>query len=358
MPTAPQLDTAKLDTYYKHALDNSGKDQFYTFLYRYVDTVVTDDQLFAGAMRFWLESLAADFQKDKGKLEQFMEKATAFSNKPNLYQITDFFVSMFGLIDKTKIKETKPYYCWYQLYNIFYGLRASSINADIIKKIGNLDFKSKEAKELLADIPITDKDIAELKSLDFDKLAEAIELETQSVVPIKTKLSRDDYVSCLMIFHTDFINWLSKNTSLLSVESEVKQIHTAKESRKLNEYEAELTFPVLATPAVICNGYEYFLAPMTERKDPWKIVIYCLEEKPGAEVAVSTLRDNADVRADKGIAEALRKSPHFNLESGALLPFIYEVSSKTITLKPKVRISEKELLTLKSASKRERRISK
>jgi hypothetical protein len=352
-------DLTKLEVAYNHAVDNSGKDQFYIFLYRYVETIVKNNQLYGAALNFWGQSIAEDFKNDQQKLEQFTEKVTALANKPSTYQITDFFVSTFGLIDETKLKETKSYYCWYQLYNCFYGLHSMKPTPENIRKIATLDFESEEVKTLLKGTPWSKKDIELIKLFDYGKLADAIEQETQSLTPNKSKLSRDDYLACLTIFHADFVSWLSENLSSPLIELGVRQVHAEKKVHSLKEYEAELTFPVLATPAVVCDGYEYFLTPMTEGKDPWKIVIYCLEEKPNVEVAVATLRDHAGVRADKGIAEALRKSPYFNLKKGgALLPFIYEMSSQTITLKSKVQITDEEFASIKNASKRDRRISR
>lgn len=334
MQNSPRPDTTKLEAYYKHASENSGKDQFYLFLYRYVDVIVNDKTLYAGAMRFWVESLVADLQKDDKKSEQFIEKVTALANKPELYQSLDFFLSTFKLIDETKIKETKPYYCWYQLYNCFYGLHNSIISAENIRNIKNLDFDNPKVKALLSEAKASEKDIKAFKTFDFDMLADIVDRETQSVIPTKSKLRRDDYESCLTIFHADFMKWLAEN----NVDSTSNQVEVVLSFEDIYPYVTNRQ-----------TNEKYKFSRINTENRPYKIIKWCLDNADGKFATSSMLAKHISL-GKNGLIDDLHKSV-FNVVKGDLRFFISNSEPNEITVSSRVLLKPSEIEELKSKAK-------
>lgn len=167
MPNNPQLNTSKLNTYYEHALDNSGTDEFYAFLYKYVEVIKKDKQLFKTVNDFFIKRLAEDYRAiDNETLKRvllpYLAKRGLSIKK--IDSLTDYqrFEIMWTTSAENNLWPTKPYVCWFILQS-FYG------------------------------------------KISDDK-------EAQSLVPKDSVLARTDYATALKVFHADFTNWLAENT--------------------------------------------------------------------------------------------------------------------------------------------------
>jgi hypothetical protein len=213
MPTSQQPDITKLDTYYKHALDNSGNQQFYTYLYKYMDTIATDEQLNRAANDFFWDNLIKDFKfkSDEKKLLEIAKPLLFLdNNKPSQFQILMFMQDLFGQITSTRIKETKLSYCWYVIYFSYYCLY--QIDPEVFEKLSHLNSKAIDMKEFSE---YFGKDVSadELDSINFKEVASVFKSATESSTPYKSPFSQEVYVTSLHLFHIDFMNWLPQHSN-------------------------------------------------------------------------------------------------------------------------------------------------
>lgn len=184
MSNSPQPDTTKLDTYYKHALDNSGKDEFYTFLYKYIETIKRDEQLSKTVNNFWIKQLTEDFRAidnetfKKALLPYLAEHGLNDNQADSLTNFQQFEV-MWRTLAANRLWSTKPYACWFILDRQFY----SKIRDDV--------------------------DVS------------------QPIAPSNSTFTQADYTMALRVFHTDFISWLTHNPNIF-IESETTSLNSPK----------------------------------------------------------------------------------------------------------------------------------
>ncbi len=311
--------TTRLEALHEATVKSKDERNFFGHLYRYLEYISENSALESSPWQLFSETYTQDHDPDEYSADSGLGR----------------FEKQFTEVLNDHRGDTRFYNCWLYLCAFYY---ANTLNSYGIAKLGKVP-PNVEAPQNQLITAILQHEMRSAKFL----------LDNSG----NTELKRSEFSLYLEVFHAEFKDWLAKGT--------VPSAPLNKRSPSENMYEAKLSFPVLATPTVICNGYEYFFTPMTEGGDPCKITTYCVDEKPNTEVSLSTLRERMNVKAEKGIAEALRKSPLLKMDklsSGALTPFIYEVSAKTITMNPIVKLTESEFERLRNTSKRSRLISK
>lgn len=120
---------------------------------------------------------------------------------------------------------------------------------------------------------------------------------------------------------------------------------------------AELSFEIDAVPTVTFNSQVWHYASMQYTSMAFKIIDYCLKNHPDNEVDLDTLLENMDGSAGlKNVNEAIRKSPLFS-KGGSLDVFITS-SPRTITVTPRVMLTEKDIPHVSEDSVENRRFWK
>jgi hypothetical protein len=232
MPTSQQPDTAKLDTYYQHTLDNSGKNEFYNFLYKYIETIKKDEQLSKTVNNFWIKQLTEDFRAidnetfKKALLPYLAEHGLSDKQADSLTNFQQFEV-MWRTLAANRLWSTKPYACWFMLDRHFYG------------KISN--------------------------NLDV----------SQPIAPSNSAFTQADYETALRVFHADFISWLQTYSG--QTTEETKYIGNAR--IYYENYMTYISLPNEKEPFKLRNlnikpnsGYDYFLNYMFEPKNESQLI--------------------------------------------------------------------------------------
>lgn len=101
---------------------------------------------------------------------------------------------------------------------------------------------------------------------------------------------------------------------------------------------AALSFASISTPQVTIDGVSYSLSPLSDSGVPFRIVDYCLTQKPNQPVSLGELKDGLPLSGVSNINQALKNSC-FDRNTGVLKGFITS-APHTITVSAATNLSE------------------